>query len=59
MNEYKLCEFCTISPTIVWWPAVAIRVSVDYHRSDIAGAENYFTRVLSNADRHSSTSPVE
>ena len=27
-----------------------IRVSVDYHRSDIAGAENYFTRVLSNAD---------
>ena len=31
-------------------PAVAIRVSVDYHRSDIAGAENYFTRVLSNAD---------
>ena len=24
---------------------------MDYHRSDIAGAENYFTRVLSNADR--------
>ena len=23
---------------------------MDYHRSDIAGAENYFTRVLSNAD---------
>ena len=24
---------------------------MDNHRSDIAGAENYFTRVLSNADR--------
>ena len=27
---------------------------MDYHRSDIAGAENYFTRVLSNADRATS-----
>ena len=24
---------------------------MDYHRSDIAGAENYFTRVLSNAEK--------
>ena len=24
---------------------------MDYHRSDIAGAENHFIRVLSNADR--------
>ena len=35
-----------------------IRVSVDYHRSDIAGAENYFTRVLSNADRSPISSMV-
>ena len=27
---------------------------MDYHRSDIAGAENYFTRVLSNADEERS-----
>ena len=33
MNEYKLCEFCTISPTILWKLSVAVSGGASLHQA--------------------------